>query len=267
MRTSLLLTAALAGSMLLAASASASAPPGYTVVEVDQLRAPIGLQSHFSATCPAGTVPLDGGALVDAGAGRRAINSSFPTPTGWAFDINNGSAADAPVVVSVVCAAPPPGYVVRMSATVPNAAGTQSSAAVKCPAGTKPLGGGGLSSSSSLFINMNSTLPHRRQWVATENNATGLDASLIAFVVCGALPHYTVVTGRPFTIDPGGLESGLAFCPRRTVVIGGGIDSASPSLAVNTYFGLPNGDRWESGIDNETAFETTATTLAVCAGG
>src|SRR5262249_44619148 len=151
------------------------------------------------------------------------------------------------------------------SSPVLNASGTQTTATVKCPKGTEPLGGGGFSSSRSLFANINSTLPSRREWIVTQNNASALDASLVAVVVCGTLPHYSVVLGPQFPTPVDGRVSGLASCPARSVVIGGGIASASTSLAVNTYFQLPNGNRWESGIANDSGFGSLATPFAVCA--
>ena len=59
-------------------------------------------------------------------------------------------------------------------------------------------------------------------------------------------------------MGPEGQVLGAASCPRRTVPVGGGIASASTSVAVNVYYSLPTGTRWQAGMSNGTAFDTTA---------
>src|SRR4051794_32892126 len=141
---------------------AASRPPGYTVVTVDFLNAPTGHETRASATCPPGTVPFGGGALISAASGT-AIKGSQPTATGWQVDVTNTTGVDLPWLIQVVCGTRPPGYIVFTSLAQPNPNGTQSSASVRCPNGTMPLGGGGITSSSSVFTTMNSSFPHRRQ--------------------------------------------------------------------------------------------------------
>ena len=117
----------------------------------------------------------------------------------------------------------------------------------------------------SQFVDTNSTGPRGSSWVVTENNATAFDSGLTAFAVCGKANGYKVVKGSPFS-NPANAQSGAsAVCKAPTVPIGGGVFSASKSVAVNIEGTISSGDRWDSFINNATAFAATATPVAVCA--
>src|SRR3954451_17673394 len=80
---------------------------GYTLVSSPILAAPAGRQTHGAVDCPAGLVPLGGSAFIQSGSTVASINSSFPTPTGWAADVNDASAADTTFEVLAFCAERP----------------------------------------------------------------------------------------------------------------------------------------------------------------
>src|SRR5690242_19290981 len=169
------LAAALAGASRLsvAISAAVAAPPrGYTVVTSPTLPAANGQQTRGTATCPPGLVPLGGGAFIHSSSGAANVNSSFPTATGWAADVNNATGAATDFEVRVVCTKQPKLYTVVRSDPASNPAGTQEGALATCPTGTKPLGGGGLSNAGLVLVNLNSTTLNGRSWLVIENNAS-----------------------------------------------------------------------------------------------
>jgi hypothetical protein len=54
------------GSATAAAQAARHPPPGYLILDTNQMDAPQGQQTQGSAQCPAGTVPLGGGVVVSS---------------------------------------------------------------------------------------------------------------------------------------------------------------------------------------------------------
>jgi hypothetical protein len=245
------------------------APRGYLVVRSGSLLAVSGQQTRGVVTCPAGLVPLGGGVSIVSLSTLANVNSSFPRDNGWVADVNNASGASTTFEVRVVCARAPKHYQVVIGNGVSNPSATQRSATVDCPTGTKPLGGGGLSNAGLTFVNMNTDAPSGRGWRVDENNATGFDAIVTAFAVCGKIRGYELVTGTTQTISAN--TQGLAFadCPALKVPIGGGVFSNSSSLGVNinTTNTEDPVSEWESFINNASGIDTTATPFAVCAGG
>ena len=250
-----------------AAQAARHPPPGYLILDTNQITAPQGQQTQASAQCPAGTVPLGGGVVVSSLSTLANVSASFPEGTFWEGIVSNDSGADTTFQIEVECAKRPPGYDVIQSNLVLNPEGFQSSALATCPAGTKPLGGGGETTSPSVFENINSTGPQGRSWFVTENNASGANAALEAFAVCGTLHNYRVVKGHSFTIPADGQGNGLAACPAPSVATGGGVFSASSSVGVNVGGSVPVGigGHWSAFVNDFTAFPFTATAVAVCA--
>ena len=124
------------------------------------------------------------------------VNSSFPSQNTWVADVNNGSPADMTFEVTAICGFQPKHYSIVQAPAVTNGSAAHTTALATCPAGSKPLGGGGLSSSSSTFVNVGSTFPQKNGWRVDENNASAGSASLTAFAICGKLKGYIV-------IDPG----------------------------------------------------------------
>jgi hypothetical protein len=115
---------------------------------------------------------------------------------------------------------------------------------------------------------MSSSAPNGRGWLVSETNATGFDAIVTAFAVCGKVKGYQLVTGTTQTISA--FSQGLAFadCPAPKVPIGGGVVSNSTSVAVdiNSTNTEDPVSEWESFINNASGVDFTATPYAVCAG-
>ena len=250
-----------------AAQAARHPPPGYGILDTNQMDAPQDQQTRGSAQCPAGTVPFGGGVVVSSPSTLANVSASFPEGPFWVGIVSNDSGADTTFQIEVECAKRPPGYEVVQSDLVLNPEGFQSSVLATCPAGTRPLGGGGESTSPSVFTNINSTGPQGRSWFVTEDNASGADAALEAFAVCGTLHNYRVVNGHSFALPADGQGHGVVACPAPSVATGGGVSSASSSVGVNVIGSVPVGigGRWSAFVNDFTAFPATATALAVCA--
>jgi hypothetical protein len=258
---------ALAGALIQAAPASAGIPPGYTRVSTGNLNLPAGTQTRGVATCPAGTVPFSGSVFVFSPSLVVNVNSSFPSGTSWVADVNNGSGSAALFEVTVICGFQPTNYSVVESNDVSNPSAGHTTALAKCPKGSKPLGGGGLSSSTSSFVNMNSTFPQKGNWRVDENNASANSATLNAFAVCGKLKGYVVVDPGLDLPAPGGEQSVVSVtCPDSTLAIGGGVRTNSTSVAVNINATWIDGRNWNELINNFTGAFFTARPFAVCAG-
>src|SRR5262249_23820448 len=189
------------------------------------------------------------------------VNSSFPRDNGWVGDVNNASGATTTFEVRVVCAQGPRKYSVVIGNGVSNPSATQAIATATCPRGTNPLGGGGLSNAGLVFVNMNSDFPAGRGWAVAENNATGFDAIVTAFAVCGKVKGYQLVTGTTQTIAASSQGVAFADCPAPKVPIGGGVTSNTTSVGVNvnTTNTEDPASEWESFINNASGFDFTAT--------
>lgn len=255
------------GSAGAAQAAARHPPPGYGILDTNQMPAPQGMQTRGVGQCPTGTVPLGGGVVVSSTSTLASVSASFPEGRFWVGIVSNDSGADTTFQVEVECAKRPPKYTVVQSGLVRNPSGLQSSVLATCPAGTRPLGGGGESTSPSVFENLNSTGPQGRAWFATENNATGADAGLEAFAVCGAVHAYRVVKGTAFGTPAGGQGNGTAACPAPSVATGGGVFSASTNTLVNVGGSVPVGvgGRWSAFVNDAAGVPATATAVAVCA--
>lgn len=256
-----------AGKAAPASTAQGKAPKKYTVVETTPFTARTGVQTRGTVTCPVGLLPIGGGAVVQSNSTRATVNSSFPLGNEWVADVNNASGADTTFEVSLVCAKPPRGYAVVQSAIVDNPSGAQTTALATCPAGTKPLGGGASSSSSSPFVGINSTFPDGASWRVDENNASASDAGLKSFAICGRLAGYKVVEGPAALTGANTVTPITVTCPSPTVPIGGGAISDTTSVGVNlNTTSVDDENGWTSWVANASGVDFVASPIVVCAG-
>jgi hypothetical protein len=242
--------------------------PGYVVETSQLLAAPDDTQTRGTVSCPLGKVPLGGGVVVTSGSIFANVNSSFPSATGWIADVNNATGADTTFVVVAVCAKPPRHYSIQQSNVVDNPANTQSVAVALCPAGSLPLGGGALSESTNLFVNIDTTQPFGNQWKIFENNAStpDIDTSVQAIAICGKLPGYNVQQGPAAPNPPVTQVESSASCPAGTIPTGGGMISDFSNVGVNLNSSAPNGSSWIAFENNASAFTPSAIATVVCAG-
>ena len=250
-------------------AAATSKPPllrHYSTEVSDLVASPDMTQRRAVMNCPIGTVPLGGGVITSSTSTLVSVNSSFPTVSGWAADISNVSGADTTFAVKVFCAAKPAHYkVVRQQA--PNPAATHTTVAATCPVGSRPLGGGAASNSGSAFVALSSTAPAgKRAWQISENNATGEDAKVSVFALCGSVQGYTVVHGPVLAIPGRSIASLGALCPVGRVTTGGGaiLRSASVGAYLNLS-GTVDSRGWISFVTNTSAVPFDAGSVAVCA--
>jgi hypothetical protein len=157
--------------MLAAAAPTATAHPpaasvvpleGYQQVASALLNDPAGSQVTGTVGCPTGYKVVGGGATITGSSLSRNLNSSYPvSSTTWAVSVNNSSGTNATFRVYANCVKKVRGYVIAVGTGVDNPAGTNAEALVTCPTGKFPLGGGGLSSSTSTAVSLNTSYPRR----------------------------------------------------------------------------------------------------------
>src|SRR5262249_8635552 len=153
-------------------------PKKYRVVQGTLVPNPVGAQTPADATCPRGTSPLGGGGLSHLGLLFTNMNSDTPTAHGWPVDASNASAPAGGVNGVAGCGKVKGYQVVSHEFTV--AANSQVAGAALCPAPKVPIGGGIFSSSGSVGVNINSTVPEApavNEWESWMNNASGIDTS------------------------------------------------------------------------------------------
>jgi hypothetical protein len=249
-----------------AAATSPKLPKGYTVVVSPTFFAAPGAQIRGTVDCPAGTVPLGGGGFSHSGSTAVNLNSSFPTSTGWAVDLNNGTTGTSAFEVHVVCGRTPKRYVVVASDSALIPAHDQDSAFAFCPQGTRILGGGGLSDSGLLTVNLNSTFPETGEWRVDEANRSDLDTHLTSFAICGRLPGLAVVRGPGVVVEPNIQATLTATCPLSTVPIAGGDFSFSAGATNTVNTSIPTADGWRVDLNSVSTIGIEADPYVICAG-
>ena len=240
-------------------------PAGYRIVKTAVLTLPAGSRFHGQVSCPAGTVPWSGGVITESGDPSVDIAESFPDGRFWIAEMNNPTASDSAFQVDAVCAKRPAGYTVVQGATQALPAMLQGDAVATCPAGTRPLGGGGFTSSGNQTVAINSSGPDGQNWDLAENNGTALTWDLTAVLVCGTPHAYRVVLGQQFTVAALSRLGSEAACPAPFVVSGGGIFIGSESLQANVDGTEPFGRTvWGSFVANASLSPVTAFPEAIC---
>ncbi len=253
------------------AASAATAPPGYQRVISAPFPIPPGsFDSGGQVACPAGTVPWGGGVGFTGGiasAGEN-INTSAPTGNGWEGRFNNSGTRPADNFrVDVICAKQPAGYTTTFT-TVDNPPGTQSAAIAVCPAGTRLLSGGTLSTADTVDVQLLSAWPLGPQrFKSVMWNGSGTDQRLTTFAICGHRPAGYTITSASGT-DAGGPDTliGGAECPAGTSILGGGIHVIHPRPAVTLGASLDDpATQWLSEVVNLAPEPVAATTYAICA--
>jgi hypothetical protein len=224
-----------------------------------------GVQTRGVATCPGTKQPAGGGALTQSSNLNANINSSFPSASGWIADVNNNSGSDTTFFVYAVCAPHNLHYTVVVN-SVTDPAFSQTTGFATCPAHTFVRGGGALSSSGSVLVNINSTLTAGNGWRVDGNNATGSGTTLTVFAVCANKPAgYTVVFGSSVTNAAGTETPATVACPAGSPFqLGGGGVSSSGSTAVNMNSTLPTSSGWEVFENNASGSDTSISAQAIC---
>ncbi len=249
-----------------APAASARPPRGYVQLSTLAFSAPSGAVTPAQIQCDPGLVPFGGGVFIVSGQTTIGVHSSYPTPTGWAGEVDNSFGAPALFTIEVVCGARPKRYAIVQAPAAPNPSGAQSTAFATCPGRLQPVGGGARTTSSSRAIDLNSSIPSGRSWRVDENNATATSSTFSVFAVCARLKGYAVVTGPAGTVPAGGQVRVTATCPAPSLPVGGGVFSNTSDLRNDISTTLPDHQDWISIENNGSPISSLATPYAICAG-
>ncbi len=251
---------------------SAAVPSGYTLVSATFM-ATNGVQTLGRVDCPptrSGAVrqPQGGGVYSFSGSLGVNINGSYPNGTGWVAYVNNNSGSNTTFAVFAVCAKPKTGYTMVEVSGIPNPAGSQSSGFVACPAGTRVLGGGGLSVSGDLAANINDSYPTANGWHADVNNGSGSATTFNVYAVCSRYSltrGYMVVAGAAVDNPPGSQGLADAICPTGYSPLGGGASSSTSSTSVNMNTTNPFTNGWQVYENNGSGGDASLTPYVICA--
>ena len=226
--------------------------------------------SGGEVACPAGTVPWGGGIGFTGGipsAGEN-INTSAPTGNGWRGRYNNsGTQTGDNFAIDAICANQPTGYTTTFR-TADNPAGAQSAVTAACPAGTRLLSGGTLSTADTVDVQLLSAWPlGPKRFKSVMFNGSATDQQLTTFAICGHRPAGYTITSATGTDEGGPVDqTGGAQCPARTSIIGGGIHVHSPRPTVTLGLSLDEpATQWLSEVVNLAPEPATVTIYAICA--
>ena len=208
-------------------------------------------------------------AVTGATAGATVASAAAPAP---AKHVERGALASPPasdkgsLSVVDVHASSITGLQVK-SKTFAAANGQQTRGQVGCGQTKVPVGGGVLIYGTSVFANVNSSIPSARKWIVDVNNASGADTRFTVYAMCAKRPAgYQIVTAS-YTDGTFQRTIGNAYCPAGTVPYGGGALSSSVSTAVNMNSDetqTPNSTGWRVDMLNNTSTTGGHTVYAIC---
>jgi hypothetical protein len=165
------------------------APKRYAVASAS-VDNPSETQTTATATCPAKTKVLGGGGYSLSNGLSVGMNSTFPVQPatkafGWTVHMDNYSDDDTTVIVYAICGAARH-YSINDGTKVSNPAGQETQApAVNCPGVTVVTGGGTISTSDSIAVQIETTEQDNEiSWLSAENNMSGAGTSVQSVVVC-----------------------------------------------------------------------------------
>jgi len=161
----------------------AKRPQGYTVVRGANVMNPVGTQARAVATCPVGTMPIGGGGTSNAFSSFVNMNRTLPKGRSWIVKENNASATPAELTAVAVCGKLK-GYRVVTGPAFTVAANGQKGGSAVCPAPTVPVGGGVFTSSKSVGVNVEGSIPSGDRWDSFMNNNSGVAVTASAVAVC-----------------------------------------------------------------------------------
>jgi hypothetical protein len=163
---------------------------GYVQQESAAVSNPVDSQNGAGYKCPKGDALLGGGAQSTSHSTLVNLDSSWPAGTSiWYVYMNNASTTPASFHVYHTCAklnVPATSYQLVAGTPVVSTAGTQSGASVFCPGGLSSIGGGLLTASLSIDVTLNTTFPFAGGWGGDENNASGANTTVTAYVLCAS---------------------------------------------------------------------------------
>jgi hypothetical protein len=259
------LAAVVALTQATAAQANGSALKGYEVVTSQGVTGYQGWYTRGEATCPRGKVPLAGGVLFESWDLGLTAMDSIPSSDGWVVDVRNGLSG-VPFDVYAVCAKRPKDYQVVTSAWYGYEGYSQSNGYVACPSGTKALGGGvqTVSTSSDVYIGQSSPSATGGTWGATVANESWSDVFQVT-AVCGHVTRdYLVANASPATVPAGTLRQIFVQCPTGTVPLGGGATFGWSEPDFGTQTTIPLATGWSTLLSNRSDMDLVVGASVAC---
>lgn len=251
-----------------------AAPGGakdYEVVESGSLSDWAGVQTHDEVVCPAGKLPVGGGAQILSSSLGENLASSYPTTQGWAVDVNNATMTDGLFDIYAVCANPE-GYDVLDYHSI-NWAGNGGGLEDGCTKGTKLLAGGARADTTDLNVSIRDSFPLPQNfenwpsglWLLRMANLSTQSVDFDEFAICAKVKHtYQVVKGQTSVDRAGTREQLNVYCPTGTRPLGGGVEVDSPGggITLNSTFPWPTG--WSAIEANTSSEDMTFADSVVC---
>jgi hypothetical protein len=207
-------------------------------------------QTSGTATCPAGTELVGGGASLDS---TPALSTEIVTD----------------LYVRAICAAGVSDYSVVAGALVHNPTGQHTAATATCPSGTVALGGGAHLSSTNLGVSLSDDHPTAQgaSWVVHANNVSGAGDQITPYVICGTKPTgYAIAVGPSTAVGASSSGESTAICPSGSSVLSGGgnLNAAPTSVDLNGTTASGN-NAWTASVSDTAAATSIISARAVCA--
>ena len=128
-------------------------------------------------------MPIGGGGTSNAFSSFVDMNRTLPKGRSWIVKENNASATPAELTAVAVCGKLK-GYRVVTGPAFTVAANSQKGGSAVCPAPTVPVGGGVFTSSKSVGVNVEGSIPSGDRWDSFMNNNSGVAVTASAVAVC-----------------------------------------------------------------------------------
>jgi hypothetical protein len=251
-----------------AATVQPSTAPRYTVASSKVFTANPYVQTHGDVVCPGSKVPASGGVFNVSGYSGVGVNSSYPEGQIWAVDYDNQTAYPVQFDVYAICVAPTAGRAVVSKANIVATNGQQAPGLVLCPANTKVTGGGIVSQSSGIEMNVNDSYPESNGWRVDVDNLAGVDRTFSVYAVCLPKPAgYTIRTSNVAMNYVGTVTRVSRGCAAGTVPISGGLYDSLIDTGTQLVDTFPNNTHgWTADEVNIGEVGGLVTGYVICAG-
>lgn len=205
------------------------------------------LSKSIVALCPAGLRVVGGGARLTVVTGEVAITYLAPTAAGDGFEARanedtTGYAGNWGLIVTAVCATPPPGYAIVTATSAP-ASPTTAQALAFCPTGTEVVGSGGavFPGGNILLSNMVPTGTHRVAVMGSEaRGGYAGNWTVQAWAICTSILGHTWIStsGVANSTSP---KTTTSTCPAGQSVhsVGFQLGGSTPDLFLNAAYPTP----------------------------
>jgi hypothetical protein len=245
-----------------------TAPVGYTVAMSKVLTAKPFAQTHASAVCPGTKLPASGGVFNVTGYGGTGVNSSYPQGQIWSVDYDNQTGYPMLFAAYAICLPPSAGRKVVSIDNVVASSAHQSPGLKLCPPNTLVTGGGLVSQSPSVEINLNDSYPQTNGWRVDVDNLSGVDSHFSVYAVCMPKPAgYTIRTSAVVANPLDTVTRVSRGCAAGSVPISGGLYDSSIDTHTTLMDTFPNNTNgWTADEVANGQVGGLVTAYVICAG-